>query len=407
MMNFTSGGLVAPLKLVTREFLRDPYPIFAALREETPAFPIEGNGFRMWVVTRYADVRRLLKDPSVNKDIVGTRKERVKRSMVRMDRRAKLAVESRRSLLDRDGIDHRRLRGVMQHIFHPRNVALLRPRVSDLAASIASMLPEHGVVDVHSQFALPIAQTIISELTGVSEKYRGLFPPLISRILTGDSPEEVEEAGSQMHQLAFDLIAHCREHPSENLFSVLLKAREDGMMDEDELASTIIVVLMAGLEPATAICNGLLLLLQHPYQKEQLLANPVMLSSCVEEVLRFESPFRMLPPRFCDRPIEMEDVTIPAGEMIILCIASANRDPDVVEDGERFDITRKNKAHLSFGHGAHRCLGAELGRIETGEAIAAFLRRFPDAKLASEPDQIRWRAATFLRRVDSLPLIVG
>jgi cytochrome P450 len=114
----------------------------------------------------------------------------------------------------------------------------------------------------------------------------------------------------------------------------------------------------------------------------------------------------MLPPRFCDKPIELDGITIPAKEMVIFCIASANRDPSIIQDGDTFDITRERSNHLSFGHGPHRCLGAELGRIETGEGIAAFLRRFPNARLAVPPGQITWRPTTFLRRVDSLPVLV-
>lgn len=396
-----------PIKLVNGAFLRNPYPILTALREETPAFPMEGNGFRMWVVTRHADIKRILKDPSMQKDVVGTRRERVIQSLVSAERRARLPSRSRRSLLDRDGEDHRRLRDLVSHVFRPSQIALLEPRVREVANELAERLPTTGIVDLHADFALPLALTIVAEIVGVTEPFRSQFPPLASGILTGGSVAEVQSAGDDMYQLALEFIEYKRAHPSDDLTAWLMQAHAEGKMDDDELASMIIVIMMGGLEPATAICNGILLLLQHPDQCARLIADPKMLPNCVEEVLRFESPFRMLPPRFSDIPLELDDgIVIPPKEMIIFCIASANRDPRVIADGDQFNIFRQGCPHLSFGNGPHRCLGAELGRIETGEGIAAFLRRFPKAKLAVSPEKIRWRATTFLRRVDSLPVDV-
>ncbi len=398
----------APIKLVNGVFLRNPYPVLTALREETPAFPMEGNGFRMWVVTRHADIRRILKDPSMKKDVVGTRRERVIQSLVSAERRARLPARSRRSLLDRDGKDHRRLRDLVSHAFRPQQIASLEPRVRKLANELAQRLPKTGVVDIHAEYALPLALTIVSEIVGIPKKYRNQFPPLASNILTGGSVAEIESAGEEMYALALELIDHKRTHPGDDLIASLMQAHAEGKMDDDELASMIIVIMMGGLEPATAICNGILLLLQHPAQRARLIANPKMLPGCVEEVLRFESPFRMLPPRFSESPIKLDDgIIIPPKEMIIFCVASANRDPRFIENGEHFDISREACPHLSFGNGPHHCLGAQLGRIETGEGIAAFLHHFPKAQLALPPEKIRWRATTFLRRVDSLPVMVN
>lgn len=398
----------APIKLVNGAFLQNPYPILTTLREETPAFPMEGNGFRMWVVTRHADIRRILKDPSIKKDVVGTRRERVTQSLVSAERRARLPSKSRRSLLDRDGADHRRLRDLVKHAFRPQQLALLEPRVRELANEFAQRLPTTGVVDLLAEFALPLALTVVSEMAGIPETFRDQFPPLASGILTGGSVAEVETAGEEMYQLALELIEYKRSHSGDDLIALLMQAHAEGKMDDDELASMIIVIMIGGLEPATAICNGVLLLMQHPDQCARLTADPKMLPNCVEEVLRFESPFRMLAPRFSDYAIELDDgIIIPPKEMIIFCIASANRDPRIIADGDRFDISREICPHLSFGNGPHRCLGAELGRIETGEGIAAFLRRFPRTRLAASPEQIRWRPTTFLRRVDSLPVIVN
>lgn len=406
-MTGEASSQVPIVKLITKEFLQNPYPMLGALRDETPAFPIEANGFRMWVVTRREDVRHLLREMDLRKDVVATRRERVMQSMVRADRKARAPARSRRSLLDRDGEDHRRLRDLVRHVFQPQRLGPLQVRVRELAREWAESLPSSGTVDVHAQFALPLATTIISEVTGVPPELRGGFPGMTRDMLTGNSVAEVERAGEQLHELSFQLIDYKRAHRGDDLFTSFIDAHAAGKMDDDELASMMIVMLIGGLEPATAICNGLLLLMRHPEQRAKLLADPSLLPSCVEEVLRVESPFRFLPPRFSDQDLQLGEVTIPAGEMIIVSIASANRDPEFISDGDRFDITRADNHHLSFGLGVHRCVGAELGRIEAGEGIAAFLRRFPDARLAVTPEQVRWRPTTFLRRVDSLPVAVG
>lgn len=392
-----------PFKL-TQEFLRNPYPILTSLQSEAPAFQMEGNGFRMWVITRHDDVRRILKSPAIKKDVVGTRKERVMHSMVRAERKARIPARSRRSLLDRDGNDHHRLRGLIQHAFQRDRIAALRPRICELADELISALPSSGLIDVHNQFALPMATGIVSELAGVPPEFRQHFPPLVSNMLTGSSVEAVEEAGENLYQFALALIDEIRKRPSDNLFSRLISLYDDGRMDEDELASMFVVLLVGGLEPATAISNGIMLLLSHPEQRDRLIIDPQMMDNCVEEILRYESPFRMLPPRYCEEPIDLDGVTIPAKEMIIFCIASANRDPSLIENGDHFDISRVKIPHLSFGHGPHRCIGAELGRVETGESIAAFLRRFPRAEMAVALDSVTWRPTTFLRRLDSLPV---
>lgn len=395
------------VKLITQGFLQNPYPVLTVMREQTPAFPFEANGFRMWVVTRDADIRRIFKEESLRKDVVATRRERVIQSMVRPDRKARAPARSRRSLLDRDGEDHRRLRDLVRHAFQPHRLQKVEARVRELARQLAQELPSEGIVDVHAQFALPLAASIMAEIAGIPEEFVGQFPPLVSAMLTGGSVEEVESAGKALYQLSLRLIERKRSARADDLFTQLLDAHAAGKMDDDELASMMLVLMIGGLEPATAICNGVMLLLQHPEQRARLEADPGLLPSCVEEVVRFESPFRFLPPRYGDKAIELGDVTIPAGEMIIVSVASANRDPAFIDDGDRFDIARQRTHHLSFGLGVHQCLGAALGRIETGEGIAAFFRRFPNAALAVTPEQIRWRPSTFLRRVDSLPVDVA
>jgi cytochrome P450 len=397
-----------PMKLVTRRFMHDPYPMLTELREAGPATVVENNGFRMWVVTRYRDVVRILADPAFGKDIVGRRRQVVAQCMVRPERRARLPHASRRSALDRDGEDHRRLRAVLGFMFSPTRLADYRPRITRIAGDLLDRIPTGGPVDLIARFARPLSATFISDVLGVPEGERDGFPLWETAMLTAPVVKEIEEAGQNLYEFALRMIDLKRREPGDDVFTRLLRLHDDdGTLDDDELASTYIVLLVGGSEPTSAIGNGLWLLLSNPDQLATLRADPGLLAGCVEEILRYESPFRMLPPRISDRPLELDGVTIPPGEMILVSIAAANRDPDRFADPDRFDLTHVAKGHLGFGHGAHRCIGAELGRLETTIALRAFLDRFPASRLAVAADEVQWRPGTFMRRLDNLPAWVG
>lgn len=393
------------MKLITGRFMRDPYPALASLQESVPAAVTEVGGFRMWVVTRYADVRGLLADPSVGKDLVGSRRAVVAQSMTEPTHRARLPHRSRRSLLDRDGDDHRRLRSALSGVFGPATVEALRPRVEEVASALLDALPVGSPVDLVADYARPLVATIISELVGVPEDERSDFPIWETQMLSAPSIEEVEEAGRLLYELALRLIERKRAAPADDVYTMLLGLHADGTLDFDELASTFIVLLIAGSEPTSPIGSGAWLLLNEPDQLAAVLDDPSLFGNAVEEVLRFESPFRMLPPRFADRPTEIESVTIPAGELILPSTAAANRDPSRFPDPDRFDVRRDTRGHLGFGHGPHRCLGAELGRMETLIGLRSLFTRFPRTRLVdSRP---AWRSGVFMRRLDNLPVILG
>lgn len=397
-----------PMKLVTRAFMHDPYPALAALREAGPAAVVENNGFRMWVVTRYRDAVRVLADPAFGKDIVQRRREVVTQCMVRPERRARLPHASRRSVLDRDGEDHRRLRAVLGGMFSPARLSEYRPALERLAADLLDRLPTGGPVDLIGRFARPLSATFIADVLGVPADDRDGFPRWETAMLTAPVIKEIEEAGQNLYDFALRMIDRKRRKPADDVFTTLLRLHdEDATLDDDELASTYIVLLVGGSEPTSAIGNGLLLLLTNPDQMAALRAEPGLLAGCVEEILRYESPFRMLPPRISDQPLELDGVTIPAGELILVSIAAANRDPDRFADPDRFDLTHLAKGHLGFGHGAHRCIGAELGRLETTIALREFVTRFPASRLAVPPDEVQWRPGTFMRRLDNLPVLLG
>jgi len=395
------------IKLITRDFMRDPYPALAALRGARAAAPVENNGFRMWVVTRYDDARMVLADPTLQRDLVKNRHEIVKQNLVRPDRRPKLPRELRRSMLDQDGTDHRRLRTLVSKFFSPSRLAALRPKIERVADDLLDRIPTGRPVDLVQEYARPLPTVCLADLLGVPTEARDRFPAWETAILTAPTIEEVEDAGRQLYAFAHGVIELKRAEPRDDLFTELVRAGQDGKLHEAELVSTITLLLIAGLEPTTAIGSGVLTLLRHPGQLAALRADMTRLPDCVDEVLRYETPFRMLTPRFVDHPIQIGDVTIPAGELILVSTGAANRDPNRFEDPDTFDIARCPKGHLGFSHGSHRCLGAELGRLETVIALHKLLARFSDIRLAGAPEDVQWRPGMFMRRLDSLPVILG
>jgi cytochrome P450 len=395
------------VKLINRQFMHDPYPALASLRQAQAAVPVENNGFRMWVVTRYEDARAVLADPTLQRDLVKNRRDVVGQNLVRPDRRPKLPRELRRSMLDQDGADHRRLRGLVSRFFSPKRLAALRSRIESVAEDLLDQLAVGRPIDLIESFARPLPATCLAELLGVPDTARDAFPAWETAILTAPTIEEVEDAGRQLAAFARTVIELKQAEPRDDLFTELVCAWQDAQLLEPELISSITLLLIAGLEPTTTIGSGVLTLLRHPQQLARLRDDPSLLPGCIDEVLRYETPFRMLTPRYLDRPLPLSDVTIPAGELILVSTAAANRDPDRFPDPDRFDIRRCPRGHLGFSHGNHRCLGAELGKLETTIALEKLLARFADIRLAVDPADISWRPGMFMRRLDSLPVILG
>ncbi|WP_216893557.1 cytochrome P450 [Nocardia alni] len=395
-----------PMKLITREFMRDPYPTLRLIQRLSPAVPVINNGFRMWVVTRYDDVHTILADPELGKDLVGRRRQVVPQSMIRPERKARFAPESRRSVLDRDGADHHRLRTVLGPMFSPGRLTDYRLRLERVADRLADGFCAGARIDAVDQFARPFSATFASELLGIPEGERDGFPVWETEMLTAPTIERIEAGGRLLYEFALRMVEFKRAEPGDDLFTWLLSLHDDeGRIDADELASTIIMLTVAASEPTVAIGNGLLLLLSRP--EELAKARALDYQGCVDEILRFESPFRMLPPRFFDRPLELGEVTLAPGELILLSVASANRDPRRFPDPDRFDVARTGRGHLGFGFGTHRCMGAQLGRMATEIGLRALLDRFPGSTLRIPAQDAEWRLGTFLRRLDNLPITLA
>ena len=395
------------MKLVTHAFMRNPYPALHSLREASPPVaPIVANGFRQWVVTRHGDVRRVLGDRSFRRD-VRERLQGSNKTLVAPERAALLSTAFRRGLIDRDDADHDRLRTAVSGDLTLARAEELLPRIREVAGNLLDDLPLGEPVDLVGRYTRPLSATIISEVVGVPPHERQRFPDWENSLLTGTSREEIVAGGEELYALCKRVLEIKRHEPQDDVATRLVRAQEDGCLDADEAASTLGNLIIGGMEPSTAIGTGIALLLTHTDQLTELLADFRLLPRCVEEIVRFDGPFRILGPRFADQELGVDGLTIPPGELIALCPAAANRDPRRFSDPDTFDIARHPNPHLGFGYGSHHCIGVHLGRHETAAGLEAFLTHFSERRLAVAWEELSWRPGYGFRRLASLPVVLG
>jgi cytochrome P450 len=219
-----------------------------------------------------------------------------------------------------------------------------------------------------------------------------------------DGTDEMESA-TKLHGYLSTLIEAKREHPDDGLISALIADADDDRLSHEELVAMAMMLLIAGHETTVnLIGNGLLALLTHPDQRALLRDRPELLPAAVEEFLRFDSPVHSTPARFAAEDVEYAGVVIPAGAVVILSLAAANRDPDRFPDAAELRVDRDAGGHTAFGHGLHHCLGAQLARIEGQEAIGALLAARPEMTLATDPAELAYRHSTLVRGLRTLPV---
>ncbi len=205
-----------------------------------------------------------------------------------------------------------------------------------------------------------------------------------------------------------ELVAAKRADPTEDLLSSLVAVRDGAdQLSEDELTSMAWLLLVAGHETTVnLIGNGVVTLLTHPEQPALLRAQPDRLGAAIEDLLRFTGPVQVATPRHTTEPVDINGITIPAGELVIPVLLAANRDPACIARPDTVDITRTDNPHLAFGHGIHHCLGAPLARLEGRIALGSLLARLPRLRLAVPPEHLTWRPSVIMHRLDALPVIL-
>ena len=388
----------------------DPYPSYHRLRERDPvhrSYPAAG-----WILTRYRDILAILGDRAYSSD------ERNWTRYPRMRRRNTTAglpdpYEAKLvSMLRIDPPIHTRLRGLVSQAFTPRAVERMRPRVEAWVEALLGAVEGRGEMELIADFASPLPVSIIAEMLGVPPEDREQFRLWSDETIRalGDGTIDDRKRGYEgMRELRRYLTAEVerrRAEPREDLLSRLVAAEEGGQrLDTDELFATCVLLLVAGNETTTnLIANGLIGLLRHRDQLELLRSEPERVPQAIEEMLRWDSPVQ-LTSRIALQDGEIDGRPVRRGQQLVLVLGAGNRDPEQFADPDRLDVTRADVRPLSFGHGIHFCLGAQLARLEATIAFEALVSRLPNLRLGDEP--IRWGDNTVLRGPRAVPLRWG
>ena len=388
------------------EQLADPYPQYRRLRTSAPVYfhPL----FRNWFLTRYADVVQVLRDPGFSVNRAAVELPNFINPFKGMSSEFRRAIES--SLLMVDPPDHTRIRNLVNKAFTPSTVARLRPRIQEIVDELLEPAQGPGEMELIRDLAHPLPVTVIAEMLGVSAADRGAFRRWADDLVALLDPVNSEKGldAAEGAFLAFSaylrrVFEERRREPRQDLVSALVAAEEEGdKLGETELLATCGLILAAGHETTTGlIANAVVALLRNPGERKRLQDDPGLIESAVEEFLRYDSPVQMT-DRVALTDCEIGGRTLRKGQFAVLLLGAANRDPEQFPEPDRLDLGRRENRHLSFSHGVHFCLGAQLARAEAQIAIATLLCRFPD--FSGDPQPASWRPSLNLRRPQALPL---
>ncbi|MFG1925885.1 cytochrome P450 [Cryptosporangium sp. NPDC048952] len=387
------------------EFFSDPHADYATLREERPTSRvITPMGSEVWLVTRYADVRAALADPALHKDNAEFRA--LMEARYGPTRRS-LQDAINEHMLAADPPDHTRLRKLVGKAFTGRAIAAMRPRIEEIAAELLDEM-EAGPdrVDLLDAYAFPLPITVICELLGVSMNDRDDFRKWSNTLLQSADLEGQAAAARSLAIYLTSLVDERRAHPTDDMLGAIVAASVDSdKLSRTEAISMAFLLLIAGHETTVnLIGTGTYGLLQNPLQLSALRADPSLVPGAVEEFLRWDGPVHLATVRFTASPTVIGGVSIPAGEIVLVSLTSANRDPSRWPDADRLDVRRQPTGHLAFGHGIHHCLGAPLARLEGEVAFRGLLSRFPGLALDTDPSLLTWRPSNLIRALDRLPV---
>ncbi len=390
-------------------YIEDPYTHFAEMREHDP---VHLTLLNQWLLFRYDDVSRILRDPSMS---VSDDKIEVfdQKRLAMFEAAAGAEFERSTSMLNADPPDHTRLRRLVSKAFTPSSIEALRPRVQQLVDAMLDPMAERGTGDVVTELAFPLPFDVISEMLGMPDAdkeqiaaWSGAVVKTLDPIISDDEIVAAIEGSREMEAHIDQVIAWKRDHPADDLLSALIAAEEDGdRLSSIELRDQVVLLFIAGHETTVnLIGTGIYELLRHPDQLAMLRDDPSLDANAIDELLRFVSPVQMS-RRVVLHDITIRDKTIPKGMFVLTGLASANRDPEKWgPTADDLDIVREGAAqHVSFGSGIHYCLGASLARLEAQVAIGTFVRRFPNARLAGDPE---WNGRINLRGLEHLPVAV-
>lgn len=396
------------------DFFRTPHAFYQQLRAEGPVHQVRlRTGVRAWLVVDYDAAKEVLRHPDVHKDPHAPRGAEARRSAAGGS--GVTAVNPRLSLhlLNSDPPRHSRLRKLVTPAFAPARMEALAPRIVAIADDLLDAIDRAtgaGPVDLLAEYAFPLPITVICELLGVPVEDRARFREWSAAVVDTpmSTPEGIRAATDAIVDYFDDLVARRRaEGLGEDLISQLLLATEEGdRLSHDELISMAFLILVAGHETTVnLIGNSVLELLADPARYLALRDDPAGVTPLVEETLRHNGPVNVATLRYTTAPIHLAGGVIPEGELVLVSVASANRDERHFASPAAFDPDRGTNGHLAFGHGIHYCLGAALARLEARIALTRLVRRYPQLRSAVDDADLRWRESILIRGLLELPVV--
>lgn len=392
-------------QLLDPEVLANPYPFFDRLRAEDP---VHWDPFlHAWVMTRYDDVIRVLRDFSAERTPTPERLEQIGLAEL-----APIAQVMVKQMLFLDAPAHTRIRKLASYAFTPQRVAVLRRHIRDIVQRLIGAVADSGRMDVIADLAEPLPYTVTAEMLGVPVEdapqlklWSQDFAEMLGNFQHNpEHAQRVRRSVDGMCNYFHHAIDAIHRSPRPGLIHSFLTAEVNGdRFTDDEVVANTIVTMVGGQETTTnLIGNGVLTLLRQPDAMQRLITAPLLIPSAIEEMLRYEPPSqhtaRLAP---CDVVIGGKGIR--KGQAAIAVMAAANRDPERFPDPHEFDITRKDNRHVSFGWAAHFCFGAALARIEGQIAFEEMLQRLPNWSL--DETRLEWRTNLGLRGLKALPLL--
>jgi cytochrome P450 len=375
-------------------------PEYLELQRDEPVarvrLPYGGDG---WLATRYADVKTVLADPRFSRAAVMEPGADVPRTLPEMP--------AETNILSMDPPDHTRLRRLVAKAFTARRTEQLRERAQQIVDGLLDAMEERGApADLVEALAMPLPITIICEMLGVPFEDRDKFRAWSEAALaiSAFTYEEILASGEALRAYIGELAERKRVDPADDMLSVLVAAHDnEDRLSTQELVSFGVALLVAGHETtANQLGNFVFQLLRDPDRLGELRADPTLVPAAVEELLRFtplggSAGF----PRIATAEVELSGVTIKPGEAVFVDNLAANRDPSVFENPNELDFHREQNPHITFGHGAHHCIGAPLARMELQVAIGALIKRFPMLRLDGE---VAFKKGRLIRGPQALPV---
>ena len=406
--------LPLPFNPRSPSFRANPYPTYDYLRTHHPIYYRTER--KDWVLTRYADIVEVLKNPSFGRSQQGPKKLQTT-NQEPINHFLSLRQESQELmklwLVLLNPPDHTRIRHLLRNSFTPSHLQTLRSRIQRNVDGFIEQVKDSGKMDVIHDLAYPLTLDINCFILGIpQQEWHPRFKQWsdnLSIVADLDVTPMANEQGlltiAGLAEYFRSWIAKCRNRsqPQDNLISRLIQAEAEGQISKEELLGTCIFMFAVGhSSTANLIGNNILTLLNHPEQLHLLQADPSLIETTISEVLRYESPVQGVSrTALCD--IELSNQIIHQGEVVDCIIAAANRDPAQFPEPNKFDIRRKPNPYLSFGQGIHNCIGKHLGKLVAEIAVGTLVRRLPGLSLATE--SLEWEDSFLGRGLKSLPVV--